>query len=292
MSYRLRLEEPVPDALRAVAAQQLEAALRSLTDGLREDPVTAVHDARKSLKKTRSLLRLARPGMPAGAYREENWALRDIARSLSSARDADALIEVVDDIAGRYVGRLPEAVFAALREQLVGSASSSTEGGADAVIEAAIADLRSALDRTTTWPLDGCDRDTLGAGITRAYRRGRTALRAIEAEPSVEALHEWRKRVKDLWYHYRLLRNAWPGPLKALAGECSLLSDLLGDDHDLALLAEHVSDAELLDLVAARRAELQTDAAALGRRLYAEKPDAFRTRIDVLLQAQRPEHVD
>lgn len=37
-----------------------------------------------------------------------------------------------------------------------------------------------------------------------------------QAKPSVENLHEWRKRVKDLWYQVRLLTPLWPGMLKEI----------------------------------------------------------------------------
>jgi hypothetical protein len=49
----------VPGALRRSAREQLENAISELTDGVKVDTVTAVHDARKALKKERSLLRLA-----------------------------------------------------------------------------------------------------------------------------------------------------------------------------------------------------------------------------------------
>jgi CHAD domain-containing protein len=75
-------------------------------------------------------------------------------------------------------------------------------------------------------------------GLERAYRRGRRDLRRVRQDASDEAVHEWRKRVKDLWYQLRLLRNAWPAPLKAASDEAHELSALLGDHHDLAVLAQ------------------------------------------------------
>jgi hypothetical protein len=38
------------------------------------------------------------------------------------------------------------------------------------------------------------------------------------------------------WYHLRLLRVIWPAQMKGLAAEASRHADLLGDDHDLAVL--------------------------------------------------------
>jgi CHAD domain-containing protein len=124
------------------------------------------------------------------------------------------------------------------------------------------------------------------AGAVRAYARGRDALAAVERERSVEALHEWRKRVKDLWYHQRLLRDAWETPLKALADESHRLADLLGDDHDLAMLADRLAGAgpspdteAIRALIVERRAELQDEALRLGRRLYVEKPRSYGRRL-------------
>jgi hypothetical protein len=87
--------------------------------------------------------------------------------------------------------------------------------------------------------------------------------------------------VKDLWYQERLLKPAWPAALGAQADEAHALSDLLGDDHDLAVLGEHLrekpsedSDA-ILVLIDQRRAELLARIRALGRpepRPYSSRP--------------------
>ena len=164
-----------------------------------------------------------------------------------------------------------------------------------------MAQLRSARARVEQWALDDCDDDTLVAGAARAYARGREAFAAARQDPSPERLHDWRKRVKDLWYRQRLLADAWPGPVKAFADECDRLGELLGDDHDLAVLAALLSaadaDAEaappsvnvnrMLELIAARRDQLKDEAFALGRHVYAEKPKAFARRMDVYLTTAR-----
>ena len=59
MSYALSFDESPAEAVERVRREQLEAAAA----GLREDPTDAeaIHDARKRIKKTRALLRLAGP---------------------------------------------------------------------------------------------------------------------------------------------------------------------------------------------------------------------------------------
>src|SRR3954454_12297771 len=88
MSYALTFRGEIADSVRRTAREQLEAAAAQLEQG-DEDPAAAVHGARKRLKKTRALVRLARPALPRASYREENRALRDRGRALSAARDAD-----------------------------------------------------------------------------------------------------------------------------------------------------------------------------------------------------------
>ena len=82
------------------------------------------------------------------------------------------------------------------------------------------------------------DRPLLRPGLRRAYSRGRKRYLEARADPSDEALHEWRKRSKDLWYHLRLVRRCWPQVLDSTADEAHELSDRLGDDHDLVAYAE------------------------------------------------------
>jgi CHAD domain-containing protein len=290
MAYRLSLGDPLPKTLRVTSLELLDDAIGRARDGLDADPATSVHEIRKDLKKTRSLLRLARPGMPAKAYRRENRDLRDTGRRISGVRDADVLAETVDKLAERYAGRLPKRAFTSLRKRLAGKAGEAVDA----------AGLRAALEQARTraseWPLDGCDEAAVRAGAVRAYARGRDAMAAAARDASTERLHEWRKRVKDLWYHQRLLRDAWTGPLSALADESHALSGLLGDDHDLAVLAERLAgsapaaDTEtMLTLIAQRRGELQQEARQLGRRVYAEKPKAYGRRLGRYLDAARSE---
>jgi CHAD domain-containing protein len=288
MSYRLSIADELTAVVRACAREQLAGAVDRL-ERAEEDPVEAIHDARKHVKKARALLRLVRPALGAGVYRHENAALRDVGRALSSTRDADVLLETVDALAKRYAGRLPATTFDGVRGALAAAAPARGDGGAE--LATAIAELRAALERVETWPLDDGGWDPVIAGVARAYERGRAAGEAARRRPTTEGLHEWRKRVKDLWYHERLLAPSWPAVVGAHGEQAHVLSELLGDEHDLAVLAERLcagvglpanADADLaalLALVEERRGELRAAAHRLGRRLYAESPKAFARRL-------------
>ena len=128
----------------------------------------------------------------------------------------------------------------------------------------------------------------LRAGLEGVYERGRRRMREDVSDPNDERLHELRKRVKDLWYHLRLLRDGSRELVEPLEDLADALSDLLGDDHDLAVLAAKLDDADSLDgdqrrhlhrLIDARRSELQSEALACAERLYKRKPRAFGKRL-------------
>lgn len=269
MGYALSFDETPAESVQRVRREQLEGAADGLAHGHGDDPVEAVHDARKRIKKTRALLRLARPGMKRKAFRRRNRALRDTGRALSGTRDADVLAESVDALAERYAGQRPEAFFTTIRERLAAPPH--------AIDPHEHADAFRALVHDE-WTFNGLSDDDLAASLKRTYRAGRQAFRAADRDPSAHNMHEWRKSVKDLWYQQQLLAKSWPGVMKAQAKEAKRLSKLLGDDHDLTVLDERADDPELHELIAARRAELLEEARALGRRIYAERPKAFARR--------------
>jgi CHAD domain-containing protein len=136
------------------------------------------------------------------------------------------------------------------------------------------------------WAVPASDHRALLAGLDRSYRRGRRAFARAERRPSDQQLHEWRKRAKDLRYQQQLLRPAFDEQLKAQAAAAKALSDLLGDDHDLAVLAGRL-ESDDGGVIATRREELQAEAFRLGRRVYAEPPKRFHRRLARYLKAAR-----
>lgn len=286
MPYQLGNGETAEAVLRRCAREQLDRAITELTDGVKSDPVTAVHNARKALKKERSLLRLGRGALRPSERRATNAALRDAGRRLSAARDAEVMIEAVGDLSERYAGQLPKPTFDAIRTHLDERATASRES-LSATGEVA-EQLKSLHSQVESWRVRRDGWPAIADGLERSYTRGRRAYHRAQRKPTTENLHEWRKRAKDLWYHARLLEPVSPGTMHGYAREAHQLSDLLGDDHDLALLNESLradgasvpADLDsVLSLIDHRRAQLQAEAMGVGARLYAEKPKAFTRRV-------------
>ena len=287
-AYRLNEDEPLPQGIRAVARGRIDHAIDELRGKTDSTPEEAVHEARKDMKKLRALLRLARGELGKETFSRENACFRDAARELAGTRDSDVMLETLGAL------ELPPGVGFDLRKAIEVERRQNGAGERVRAARDAVAILKEARKRVDDWPLQRNSFDALAGGVDRAYRRGRRALKSARREPSVEALHEWRKRVKDLWYHHTLLRALWPPVMAAIGDEAHELSDRLGDDHDLAVLAGWVSEnaqagPDLFEAVERRRAKLQAEAFALGARVYAEKPRAFVGRLGRLWDASEAE---
>jgi len=250
--FELAEGEPVAEGVRRIARGQLE----NIADHFDVSDERSVHEARKSFKRLRALVRLARNELGDETRRRENAAFRDAGRELSGARDARVMVETLDKLDPEAFGGLRTA----LREETPGQPDAAAVGRA----------VEDARARVETWPL-GADA-SLEPGLRRVRKRGRRAYKSARSEPSSEHLHELRKRTKDLWHAAQILRK------RKLARDAHKLSDFLGDDHDLATLqaaaerhptAMTAGERDRLDeLVEGRRAKLQRTALKRAKQLY------------------------
>jgi CHAD domain-containing protein len=295
MAYRLKQDEGMATGLRRIVREELGKAIAELGGERSEDPDAAVHEARKHLKKARAALRLARFDVGAGLRREENARLRETQRRLGGARDAQVLLETLAGLRGPAGRPLPERTTRKLRVALT-ERRARARAGADEQRTAAIAELGAARDRVDGWPLRDEGFGATAAGLRRIQRDGRRARRAAAATTAAEEWHEWRKRVKDLWYATRILRPFAALELGALVEEADGLGELLGDLHDLAVLraavAEHGSDlterqaAQIRAAIDSASAELRERAVAPGKRLHAERPKRLAERVAAYWEAR------
>jgi CHAD domain-containing protein len=306
MADELRENESGTRGVRRLIRKQIRKALealgvpRPLDDG-------AVHTARKQLKRVRANLRLLRQALGPRTYQRENAWAREAAEPLTAVRDAKILLETLVGLAEHFPGALNKQTLARVRRALERHRKEVRhrvlEDGDLLPLTAALEAVRERLAR---WPVGRRGWSVLGAGLKRVYRNGRAAFRTAEQAPSVENLHEWRKQAKYLRYQLEALRRTWPAALEGLATEARLLTDRLGDDHDLAVLRQTLQEQperfpdrraveRLLELIDRRRVELQEDAWNFGRHLYADRPQAFVDRLGDCWHAwrsQAPQAVD
>jgi len=280
MPHRIGKHEDIGTALLRLVADDLAAVRAALSGGTPSD--RTVHRVRQRLKRVRSVLKVLKPALGETA-RQAAGRIRDAGRLLSKARDADVAAESARQFTSTAHG--DEAGFGRVAHQLdreAREAGSVSVEGVAALIAASERDLAEVSD-----DLDG--EALLVQAIGRAYKRGDKARRQAEASLATPDLHEWRKEVKDLWHLLRLARRRLPRRTAKLADEFKRLGELLGVDHDHAVLAGKLAahptaDPALMQqlaLIAKRRRALEAEALIAGADLYTRRPKAFRRQVSL-----------
>src|SRR5262245_24575993 len=234
-----------------------------------------IHDVRKLLKRARAALRLLRKALGSSTYREVNGRLRDAARPFAAARDAKVLVETFESLAPRLRKGDRASIVRTVRRALEDERRRARRSFDAKVRMVSEEMVKRARDRAVRAVKGDVGWKVPGGGVRRVYRNGRKALRRARELRTVESLHEWRKQAKYLRHGLELLlgdragrrgraagaRSAGGGrlpmPSRArkeapLAVRAHRLSDLLGEDHDHAMLGVKLVTAPM-------------DAAEIGR---------------------------
>jgi len=225
--------------------------------------------------------------------------LRESASHLSPTRDAHVKIKAFKNLVQHFRPELGPGALHHIRKALLGGfqqatwtfAKEKTAGRVERILKRTAADFNDLSVCRKGWKV-------LSTGLKSSYGQGFNKYHIALKDPSIENLHEWRKRIKDLWYQIRLLNAVWPEQMDAAAQELETLSEFLGDDHDLVMLQIAATECceqdgkleewELLQgLIKQRQAELRKAAFTLGARFYAEKPSAFCKRLGKYWQIWR-----
>lgn len=232
----------------------------------------AVHDVRVSGKRIRAWLRLLRDAMGTQAYRRENAAVRDLGQLLRHRRDSEVLIETLDGLAKSGSPAFNSAEVARLKALLRTDAETAE---AETPFPEVMTRVREVLFQAHR-RMETLD---LGHGHPEAafrliWMRARDAYRAARDRPDTNTLHEWRKQAKYLRYQLEALRDIWPKQVRRWARSLEAQADQLGHDHDLAVLAERLTDGPQRMEIARLRRGLQAGLLRKSRRFYAPKPKA------------------
>ena len=292
MGYELQAGESLASGLQRILYEQLDQAIESL-ENLGDEAHVGIHEARKSFKKMRAVLRLLRDGLKPGVFKRENRCYRDAGRALAGFRDGYVRVLTVEALMECYAQMLDDGALVQTRRRLLEAHQVNVrrllhEEDRPAQVTAT---LKKARQRLEALPWDGVDAGIVRQGLHRVYKRGYRARMDAYVHPRAENFHEWRKRVKYLYYQSTVLHPLWPGPYEGWPQDLDDLGEHLGHVNDLAHLRAHVlafpavcpTHAErklLLALGDRRRIELQALAYPLGRRIYAQTPEAFVMRPD------------
>ena len=275
-AMRLHPTDAAPGALAQVLAHQL-ATMRGLETPVRtEADPEVLHDFRVAVRRTRSVLSLARKHLPHDITRwKAEWTW--LATLTSDARDLDVLLADIEGARATLPGdaksgldELAEIVTARRREaqqQLCAALDSDR-------YRSLTEEWRAALGELALTPR-GDDTDTADAVaralVHRATEKVSRRASRIDAQSPVSSVHDLRKRIKRLRYVLELFREVLPErTVKGIVKETKRLQDELGAFQDNEVRGH------LLDDTMAAAGSLSGEGAKAGR-LLLDQYEARRT---------------
>jgi CHAD domain-containing protein len=251
----LRLDQRT-DAAAVAVLDDLAGIVDTNLPGTVDDLDTEfLHDLRVAIRRSRSVLRELRGAFPPEPLREQRDALRWIQAITGPTRDLDVQLLDWDELVARVsderraalapvhelVVRHRAAAFRKLRRQLVGDEydrvwksyrtflGETAAGGAaeTAGTAGAAPDAAQPIARVA------------GRRVRRVYGRMLQMGGAIDDTSPAEALHDLRKRGKELRYLLELFGGLWPAAtVKPMVRTLKGLQDVLGRHQDREVQAD------------------------------------------------------
>jgi hypothetical protein len=287
--------EQLSDGLRRMTLGQLDVAIDALQSDSGSRSTREIHETRKAIKRLRALLRLLRVQIGQSEFSHETELLRDCAGRLAGARDAEVMSQTLKDLVERHPKRLgANRRVARLSDRLLAESKAASAQTLSSDARAVLLDQLCAMrQRVDAWRLLHGDFELIDGALCDIYRRGERAYGKARKRNDPSVMHDWRKRVKDLRYAAQALtrsdakRASDLQHMRALARRADRLAEILGEEHDLAMLGELVRERRdlfdghkrirktLLRLIDERRARLRRKALGLGGELYEQRPKKF-----------------
>ena len=228
------------------AGESAKAGLCRVADGsIREalerisqpsgDPAGDVHFIRTTTKRLRAILRLFRPVISPRLFNRENARLKGIARRLAPARESVVARQTLDELLQRAAKPRRNAL-AEVSQHLEQLAPTPSNTARTKAIREAARDLARARLSFQRLRITSDEWHAFGPGLHRSYQRARSRMKIAFADESDEAFHQWRTRVKALYYQLQTLKSVWPKRLGKTVASLRKLEHKLGADHDLSVL--------------------------------------------------------
>jgi CHAD domain-containing protein len=278
MAFKLHQRQHLENELRNTVRRQLRRGSEALKQRDARTIGTSVHEARRSVKKARAVVKTLRDA-GADVPRKDRRRLRKASRELSGLRDSAAIVDTFLRLRKRYPKRLAEHTYGILRRALL-EARERGEGSArrDGILDHVASQLDKTRANAKRWKAPALDLPALIDVVALSYRRSRRSMKRARQTHLPATLHGWRKELKTLWYQLRLVKPLTPGVTPLVAGVKRLETEL-GEAHNLVVLAATLrtcsalkamsTEVRQIDALAVRmRQGLHTRVFSIGARLH------------------------
>ncbi|MBA2242474.1 MAG: CHAD domain-containing protein [Chthoniobacterales bacterium] len=287
MSYELRTGETFGRGARRSCRREIARAIE-WSQRPADGELSPVHQTRKHLKKARAALRLLSPVVGEKKFASMEKKLKKVAKLLSEMRDAEVRFHTVRQLMATF--HLEKDHVLDETETLLGFELESFLAASGDWQGEVAQRLRRLRIRIGDWNTEELNCKQVRWVVQQTYDNGVQALREALDRPTAENFHIFRKAAKELTYQLCLLAPIDRPFLEPHVEALKILSEHLGNAHDLAFLGERLRKLEtgaeerstaraFFELIGLREKELQLRAATLAEKFYAERVTDFGKRI-------------
>jgi CHAD domain-containing protein len=263
VDVQLSADMPAALAVCTVLTRLFATAQANVPGTIRDIDTEFLHDLRIAVRRTRSVLKLAGSVLPAGLrdrYRTEFKWLGDLT---TPTRDLDVYLLGYPGMAARLIAAT-EAELRPFHDHLAGQRTAAHRQLARGLRSARFTELTRAwpreLKQVEAAPASRPSAGRLAAGrIGSAHERVLRAGAAVDASSPPQALHDLRKRCKELRYLLEVFASLHdPADQWRAVNELKALQDCLGEYQDT-----EVQQAELRAFAATMMASASAPAETL-----------------------------
>jgi CHAD domain-containing protein len=257
----------------------IRSAIRSA--GLvRSDHVRAVHEFRKSIRRSRALIRMMRPVLSRRSRRQIDVALKSAHRATSGQRDNDVLMAALE-LAN--LAHTPLAASLTTKTAMTRSEINRVEK----TLRWGIRTIAGLPQRLAEALPEKVKKKQLYAGIANSYSSARNDYRRTRTVADPTHIHAWRKRNKDVMYQMEFLSALGSQRAAKARKQHAKLSGQLGELTDLHLLRDYIENVEqpaaqrirVMETFNRQLADRLGRSLALGSKLYGRSPGKFADRL-------------
>lgn len=286
-------DESLPAALQRLVVNQRQEAAKWAAQTTR--PVVAVHRIRLALKFLRTLLKLSRKATGARFFDLENSRLRKAAAKLSPWRDETVIHRTLKKISGKVPSK-HHPTLSALQAERKKSHRPPARKQLHFAMQDAVNSIQIMEELLGRLTLKTSDWKAIEDGLKQSYHEVSRSLAQARPTDADESFHEHRKATKHLFYVITLIEPVWPSRLARLKHKLKKLQELLGKDHDLAVVREALKDsktapakdrAELVKILLRRNRGMRKDIRKRAEKIFDGHAKNFTKKFTLHFSAWR-----
>lgn len=242
-----------------------------------------IHEYRKTIKRCRSLLWLFKQCTDEGDYIRIDEKLSIVAGNMGERRDATVNLRTFINLTQIHGSFLPENVRKHIINTLTDnlneaySAHNNYPLKAESVFLDILKTIRTDL---ITMDISSCKRSDFINAIDKAYYKAAQLYYDSRNILDTEVIHKWRKSTKRLLFQLKFTPGIDRILMEHTITKIEKITNLLGQDHDLAILENILEtragltkeDFQKIHLVVIKdRARLQKESFRMGEEIFSEQ---------------------